>query len=249
MTVRPAKREAAVQRFHPELRFGGFTEIDGMISFYARVQELLSPDAVALDVGCGRGAQVDDPVRIRRELRTMRGRCARVIGIDVDPRAASNPTLDEFRPIEGGRWPVDDAAVDLLLADFVLEHITDPSRFFAEAARVLRPGGHICLRTVNVHSYLGVASRLVPDRAHERVLGALQPERPSEDVFETVYRCNTRKVLRGHLRPDFDAVVYTAEAEPNYLAFNVIAYGLGMAHRRLAPPAIRPGLLAWGRRR
>src|SRR5579859_8201431 len=171
------KRPTA-SRLHPELDFGGFTDIDGTVLFHARVQELLRPDAIAVDVGCGRGAQADDPVRLRRDLRILRGKCSQVIGLDVDPAAAGNPFIDQFRLIESsGRWPLETGSADLAVADFVLEHIADPQTFFGEAARVLRPGGVLCIRSINAWSYVALASRLVPNGFHARLLHQVQPER------------------------------------------------------------------------
>jgi SAM-dependent methyltransferase len=238
------------ERFHPENAFGGFTELDGALRFYARVRELLPPDGVALDIGCGRGTQDEDPVGVRRELRILRGHCRQVIGIDVDPAAAGNRFVDEFRIVEDGRpWPVADASVDLALADFVVEHVPDPDAFFAQAARVIKPGGSMCVRTINAHSYLGVASRVVPSSLHVRALSRAQPGRPAEDVFPTLYRCNTRRLLTRALeRNGFEAAVYTSEDEPAYLTFSPLAYRLGLLHRRLAPRAFLVGLIGWGRR-
>jgi SAM-dependent methyltransferase len=243
--------EALRRRHHPESEFGWFTDLDGAIRFYARVRELLPDDGVALDIGCGRGTQDDDPVRVRRDLRILRGHCRQVIGIDVDRAAADNRFIDEFRPLELDRpWPVEDASVDLALADFVVEHVAEPDAFFAEAARVIKPGGVICIRTINRRSYLGVASRLVPAGLHALTLRRAQPERKSEDVFPTVYRANTRAALSSALdRSGFEAVVYTAEDEPAYLTFNPLAYRLGLAHRRFAPRGMLIGLIAFGRRR
>ena len=75
---------------------------------------------------------------LRRELRMLRGRCRRVIGIDIDESAEQNPGIDEFRLITGNRWPVDDEGIDLIISDFVLEHIDDPNSYFVEVARVLK---------------------------------------------------------------------------------------------------------------
>jgi len=56
-------------RFYPESRFGGFSDVDGTVAFYARVQAILTPESVVLDVGCGRGAGLqDDRVEYRRDL-------------------------------------------------------------------------------------------------------------------------------------------------------------------------------------
>jgi SAM-dependent methyltransferase len=248
---RPVTAPERRRSFHPEIEFGRFTDLDASITFYSRVQELLPADGVALDVGCGRGRQADDPVRVRREVQVLRGKCARVIGLDVDPVAEQNPFIDEFHPItEEGSWPVEDASIDLLLSDFVLEHVKDPDHFLSEAARVVKPGGVACLRTINVHSYMGLASRLVPNSLHVKVLGRAHKTRDSQDVFPTVYRCNTvRKLRRALERHGFDAAVYGIEGEPAYLAFSAPTYALGLLHRRLMPRRFQVGLFAWGRRR
>mgnify|MGYP006280010547 FL=1 len=238
------------ERFYPESRFGGFTDTDGAITFYARVNALLSPDDTVLDVGCGRGRAAEDKVPFRRNLRVLRGKCRRVVGIDLDEEAgASNPCLDEFRPITKPTWPVADGEVDLCLVDNVLEHVPDPAAFFAECARVIRPGGHLCIRTPNRRSYFGLAAWLIPERLHGRILRRAQPRRADKDKFPTLYRCNTtgriRRMLRRH---GFDGCVYGYEAPPSYLAFSRLTYALGVLHQRLAPRALRLTLFTFARR-
>jgi ubiquinone/menaquinone biosynthesis C-methylase UbiE len=238
-------------RWYPEARFGGFTDLDGTLIFYNRARALVPPGGSVADVGCGRGAHHDDPVAWRREVRTLRGWAGRVVGIDVDPDAAGNPRIDEFRLMDpSGQFPLEDASVDLLVSDFVLEHVQDPTLFFAECHRVLRPGGHVALRTTNAHGYVALAARLIPNRHHSDVV-KLSPEgrEPQQDVFPTVYACNTRRRLRRALADSgFDAVVYGFEAEPRYFAFSRFLYMLGVLHQRFAPSALRVSLVAFGRK-
>lgn len=238
--------------FYPESRFGGFTDSDSHVVFYTRVHSLLSPDSIVLDIGCGRGRAVDDPIPVRRQLRTLKGKCRHVIGIDVDPAASANPTIDEFRAIESeaGHWPVDDESVDVAVSISVLEHVRDPERFFTECRRVIKPGGFLCLRTTNVLSYSGVAACLVPNRYHAAVIRRVQAHpRGEEDVFPTVYRCNTVFKLRRTLsRFGFDHCVYGYQSQPSSLAFSRFFYFWGVVHQHLAPSMVKPTLFAFARK-
>lgn len=238
------------ERFYPESRFGGFTDIDGTIAFYMRVQALLESASTMLDVGCGRGAYDEDPVAVRRDIRIFKGKVARVIGIDVDPAGAINPFLDEFRILGGGDWPVPESSIDVVVADCVLEHVADPPAFFQNARRVLRSNGALCIRTTNAWSYVALAARLVPNRHHARVTARVQERRKAVDVFPTLYRCNSVSKLRRALADNgFEGVAYGYEAEPSYLEFSRVIYGLGVLHQRLAPRFFRPVLHAFGRAR
>ena len=52
-----------------------------------------------------------------------------------------------------GTVPVDDVSVDAVLSTQVLEHVAAPSRYVAECARVLRPGGRLLLSTHGLMVY------------------------------------------------------------------------------------------------
>lgn len=241
-----------VDRFYPESRFGGFTAIDGTIAFYGRVNSLVRSGSVILDIGCGRGRASEDPVAFRRGLQSFKGRCGKVIGIDVSPIGRENPNIDEFRLIESASsaWPLDDVSVDLCLADSVLEHIQEPTRFFSECRRVTKAGGYVCLRTPNVRSYVGLATRLIPNRFHARILSKVQPGREENDVFPTFLACNTpSKVRKAFMLHGFDSCVYGYDAEPSYLAFSSLTFRLGMIIRAITPAALRTTIFGFARKR
>ena len=236
--------------YYPESSYGGFTGVDGTMAFYLRVNALIEPSSHVLDFGCGRGCYGDDPVALRRAMRILRGKCARVAGADIGDDAIQNPHLDEvllFRP--GAAVPYPDASFDVLLADCVLEHLPDPAAFFAEARRLLKPGGHLCLRTSNVLSYFGLAALLVPASQREQVLHRARPDRKDEDSFPTLYRCNTVFAIRRALAEHgFDGVAFGHESEPRYLSFSRLAYRFGVWHQRWAPSFLRPAIFAFARR-
>jgi SAM-dependent methyltransferase len=238
--------------FYPESRFGGFSDVDGTVLFYSRINALVTPSAVVLDVGCGRGLHAGDMSAYRRSLRHLRGRVRRVIGIDLDSAATGNPLLDEFRMIESARWPVDDRSIDLCVADYMLEHVQEPETFFSEAARVLRPDGVLALRTTNAWGYPALAARAIPRRFHTGIVSRVQSVRSAVDVFPIAYRCNSvpkiRRALAGH---GFDHVVYGYDAEPSYFAFSRVMYAAGILWQKMLPQFchyLRASIFAFARR-
>lgn len=239
-----------VERFYPESRFGGFSDIDGTVLFYSRVCALLRPEMIVLDVGCGRGSGLlNDPISFRRELRKLRGKCQKIIGIDVDRSAEQNPGIDEFRPITGDHWPVGDASIDLIVSDFVLEHIKDPECYFAEVVRVLKPNGVFCARTSNRIGYVGLLAKLIPQPKHVEVLRVMQKDREEKDIFPSHYQVNTtRKIRRALKAAGLNGIVYGYEGEPSYLQFSAALYLFGKYVHALTPPYLRNSLFVFARK-
>jgi SAM-dependent methyltransferase len=235
---------------YPEIAFGGYSRVDGTIDFYSRVQSLMSPGATVLDIGCGRGKDAEDPCAFRKSLSDLRTNGRKVLGIDVSDAGAENPIIDEFRKIEDvDHWPVDSGSIDLAVANSVLEHVERPERFFAEAWRVLRPGGYLCFRTYNKWGYVGICARIIPNKHHARATSFAQQGRDEHDVFPTVYRCNTPRAIRRALRRQgFRSVVYTLETEPTYLKFSPLAYRLGAVVHKVIPPFLRWTILSFAQK-
>jgi SAM-dependent methyltransferase len=232
--------------FFPESTFGGFSDHDGTVIFYSRVNALLNPASIVVDFGCGRGAYKEDKIVFRRELRILRGKGARVIGLDADQAAASNPFIDEFCLLETDVWPMADNSADLCLCDQVLEHLARPEVFFSEAHRVLRNKGYLCIRTPNTWSYVALVSRLIPNRSHAAVLDRVKGKNPQRDVYPTYYRSNSLKAIKNNLlKHGFKGITYGYEAEPSYLAFSRITYFLGIAFARLAPGWARSSIFSY----
>lgn len=236
------------EKYYPESAFGGFSDIDGTVAFYSRVNALAHPQSVVVDFGCGRGSYAEDEIPFRRNLACLRGKVARVIGVDIDTVGFENPALDEFRQLTpGSPWPVESNSVDIIVCDWVMEHLPEPDPFFQEAKRVLARQGYLCIRTLNVHSYVGIASRFVPNKYHDRILSKAQRNRKPEDIFPTLYRCNTISTLRQKMVDyGFNSVVYGHEAEPSYLLFSKLAYCFGVLHQRFAPRFLRPAIFGFG---
>jgi SAM-dependent methyltransferase len=210
--------EAVEYHIFPEMRAGGYPRGDHRMEFIVRVNALLTPDMVVLDFGAGRGKWQYDPIPLRRWLGDFRGRCARVIGADVDPAIQENPQVDErVLLLPNQPIPLPDASVDLITAFSVFEHIEDPVFWSRELDRILRPGGWICAWTPNRNGCIALGARLIPQRLHDAVIRILEPRREGADSFPPVYTMNSPAQLRAVFdEKHYEHSVYAYDGRPFY---------------------------------
>lgn len=236
---------------YPECDVGGFSRVDGTVAFYVRVHALLEPTAVVLDFGAGRGAYLEDPVQYRRELRVLRGRAARVIGVDIDDAVLTNEAVDERHLVQGGQTlPLSNHSIDLIVSDSTFEHVRDPGWVSRELDRVLRPGGWLCARTPNRWGYIGVGARIVPNSFHNRALLWLQPGKASKDTFPTTYKLNTpRQLIRWFPEVAYRHVVWASDSEPTYVGHSVLAARGMRALSAVTPRSLRSVLYVFLQKR
>ncbi|MFN8050303.1 MAG: class I SAM-dependent methyltransferase [Acidimicrobiales bacterium] len=105
----------------------------------------VGPADVVLDVGCGFGGTL--------AWLSRAGLGSTLLGLDVDIRQLRNdlplgrtlPREPSWIQGDGARLPVVAASIDRALAIEVLWHLPSRADFFAEMARVLRPGGRVAL--------------------------------------------------------------------------------------------------------
>lgn len=227
----------------------GFSGLDGTIEFFTRINALLEPHFKVLDLGAGRGAwHTEDDCEYRRGLRDIRSKVAEYIGADVDEAVLTNPTTSRNVLLDtNGHIPLVDAEVDLIVCDYVLEHILDVDTFRAEIDRILKPGGVFCGRTPHAANYVTLGARLVKNVHHAKWLKWAQPERKAIDVFPTAYRCNTLRDLE-RLFPGWEHFSYLYTAEPSYHFGSRWIYAAFSALHKFAPTQFTGNIFAFIRK-
>jgi len=118
-----------------------------------------APGRRTLDLGCGEG-------RFSRDLRAMGHR---VVGLDVsvsmlDAARRAEPAIPVCLA-DASRTPFADGSFDLVIAFMSLQDVDEAAAAIREAARVLEPGGRLCLAVVHPISSAGRFETDEPDSA------------------------------------------------------------------------------------
>jgi ubiquinone/menaquinone biosynthesis C-methylase UbiE len=88
--------------------------------------------------------------------------------------------------------PLKSACTDILLTNFVLEHLSEPRKVFKEISRVLKDDGLFISWTPNANSPAGVIIRLLP---YSMVKSLKKGLASGDSSYPTYYRANTPSTL------------------------------------------------------
>jgi len=152
----PTGRAWAQELGYPEPELARIPE--GTVESFAGVANhwtlgRIEPGSVVVDLGCGAGTDLLIAAQ-------MTGPTGRVIGVDMTAtmleRARQSATEMGLRNVELHEslveaLPLDDASVDVVISNGVIDLVPDKDAVFDEIDRVLRPGGRLQLADVIIH--------------------------------------------------------------------------------------------------
>jgi SAM-dependent methyltransferase len=214
---------------------GGFAQNDGTIDFYLRVNSLININSIVLDFGAGRAAWYeDDKCNIRRNTRILKGKVKQLIAADIDERVINNKISDRQIIIKGGKLNIEPNSIDLIIADYVLEHIENPGQFYSQINNCLKSGGWFCARTPHKYSYVALISYVVKNSLHGKLLSYIQPDRKAQDVFPVFYKLNLLKDI-NFMFYNWKNLSFIYRSEPAYYFGNRFIFAAQSLFHRLLP--------------
>jgi SAM-dependent methyltransferase len=173
----------------PQRRYrnGYFTPADVYETLVAR---FVQPGIRWLDVGGGHAVFPDNP----RLARQLVDRAAHVAAVDPSDNVHQNEFVQErFQGFLEGFTSAE--PFDLATMRMVVEHVVAPESFVGALSRLVKPGGHAIVYTVNRWAPITLLSWAVPFNLHhtaKRLFWASE----EKDTFPVQYRMNTRRTLK-----------------------------------------------------
>jgi len=109
-----------------------------------------------LDVGCWDGEKTTEVMDAGRATTRLGIELVAEEALKANAKGIATAAVSADRQ----RWPYEDASIDCVTSNQVIEHLTDVDFFLEEASRVLRPGGYLITSTNNLASWHNIFALL-----------------------------------------------------------------------------------------
>jgi SAM-dependent methyltransferase len=150
------------------------------------VTERVPSGSVWLEVGCGHEIFGD----WLPSGENLVAKCDMVVGIDYDFGSLQKNRLIRNRIVgDIHNLPCRDGAFDLITANMVMEHVSDPVGAMKSVKRLLKPNGIFIFHTPNYWHYAAFLSSIIPQKVKNKLI-EIAEGREEDDVFPTFYKLN-----------------------------------------------------------
>jgi len=186
----------------PNFKTGGYF-------FRKYLKNYINNDSVVLDAGCGSGGIISEFKSIPKSI----------AGIDINKELLTeNQIVNKKIIADLEHIPLDNNSVDIVISEFVLEHLRKPTIVLREISRVLKPEGMFIFITPNIINPIIALSKILPHAFHSLLRSRLLKK--EEKTHYTYYRANThQKLLKLGKMAGFNNCEIMRAGNPEYLGF------------------------------
>ncbi len=171
-----------------------------MLHWIAAARAQLVPQAgrtraILIDLGCGAGLMAPH----------VATKGYHHIGVDLTRSALEQAAAHGVTPMHASALavPLSDGCADVVTAGELLEHVYDPRAVLAEACRLLRPGGHLIIDTINSTALARLCAISIGERIYGGAAAGIHDPNlfvPPRVVIDECAKHGIRMTTRG-LRP------------------------------------------------
>lgn len=189
---------------------------------------LINEKAVLLDAGCGEKGIMDK----------YQGRTKLAVGVDLSAKALKkNSSLDRLLVSSVEKLPFPDNSFDIIICQWVVEHLKRPDLAFKEFSRVLRENGDLIVVTNSIYNPLMLINALLPVKIRDRLKEKVFPAQIKEDTFPTYYHCNSKKRLNKILSNlGFSLIFCGYCGDVSIFLFSKLLFSLALVYEKVTAP-------------
>ncbi len=186
----------------PEFKTGGYF-------FRQYLKNYINSNSIILDAGCGSDGIISE-FQFMPKL---------IIGVDINKKLLDkNKIVNKKIVSDLEHIPLGNNSVDIVISEFVLEHLRNPSAVFKEIYRVLKPKGVFIFITPNIINPIMTLSKILPHLFH--TLLRIKLLKKEEETHPTYYRANTYlRLLKLGEETGFHNYEITRAGNPEYFGF------------------------------
>ena len=215
--------------FNIEKLPGKFSPNDGTIDFYLRIRTLINKNKVVLDLGGSNAPWYNKNKnnQLIKSIQFLKKDVKKLYVADIDPIVLKNRSTHKNLLIKKDKIPLKDKSVDIIICDWVFEHIENKLKFYGEINRILKKGGTVCSRTPHKFNYVSIISDLLEGSSFKGwLLNKSQPGR--RKFYKSFYRLNTISEIKNIFYNYYNNIFITIP-DPAYhfnsrLVFNCLKF-------------------------
>ena len=191
-----------LNKYYPDFKSAGYY-------FRNYLENSLNKKKIVLDAGCGEKGLISE----------FKPYAKTIIGVDIDKKSlANNLIVDQKILADLSSIPVKSQSIDIITAEFVLEHLKNPDKVFQEFNRILKLNGSFIFVTPNILNPIMALSKILPLRFREFFRKKILKK--DKDAHHTYYSANTYQRLKKlGLKNNFKRTEIKRAGSPEYIGF------------------------------
>lgn len=220
--IEKSKKEANLSK-HPRFLQSLFNSLSSVHDYYDEcLGPLIRKDTKVLDAGCGK----------KGIMNKYKGMTACTVGMDMQLSALKRNTAMDYKIVSSVySLPFREETFDVIISQWVVEHLSEPKMAFSEFKRVLKDNGSLILVTNSVYNPLMFFNAVMPEGIRDRIKKRALPPEIEEDTFPTYYKCNSVGKLDKALRDfGFEKRFAGYVGDPSFFVFSKFLFPLTMVY-------------------
>jgi ubiquinone/menaquinone biosynthesis C-methylase UbiE len=190
-----------INKIYPDFKTGG--------DFFREYIEDNISNKVVLDAGCGDSGIVAE----------FKSKTKLIIGVDLNNILLMNNNIVDKKILSDlENISLENSSIDVIICEFVIEHLKHPLLVFKEFNRVLKKNGVLIFITPNILNPIMSISKILPLSVHKTLRKKILNKR--EDTHQTYYYTNKySKLLEIGFKVGFSKCDIVRAGNPEYFGF------------------------------